>query len=117
MKALIVFALLTCYAGASHAVTTVWRSSHTTTADTTKSLCGQSASSRCTLHGVRVGHGTSGQIQLFNSQGAASNAFQVIFTSAAVVAGSYDYDVMMSSGCTYSTTAANTSVNILYSCQ
>lgn len=116
MRALIVFALLSCFAGSSHAVSSVWRSSHTVSAETTKSLCGQSATSRCTFHGVRVGHGTSGTITIYNSQGSATNPFQVIFTSVATVVGGYDYDVTMSSGCTYSTTAAQ-SVNFLYSCQ
>lgn len=114
-----VLSLLILGAGISLA-NSLWKSSHTATADTNQSLCGvNQRSNSCIFKGVKVGHGNSGTITIYNSQGAASGIFQQIFTTAAVVNNGYEYGdgVVMSSGCTYSTSAANQSVNLLYDCR
>ena len=118
-RLLMAVAVLVMASGISRAAGPV-KSSHTVTADTTKSLCGvNKGTNSCIFYGVVVGHGSAGTITIYNSQGAASNMFQQIFTTAAIVNNAYDYTdggVVMSSGCTYSTTAANQSVNLLYDC-
>lgn len=115
-KTIFALILLLGIAGVSHADDT-WRSSHTVTADTLKSLCGTNNRNRGRIHAVRVGHGTSGVITLYNSQAVASNVFQVIYATSVVNAGNVmEYDVNLSSGLTYTTSVAGPSVNILYNC-
>lgn len=101
--------------GVSHATSPfVWRSSTTATADTTKSLC---AEGHPYLHGVRVTKADSGTVTIYNSRNAASSALAVIQSTAALVSGGVDFDVLMSSGITYTNSTAGTNLTILYQCQ
>lgn len=99
---------------------TVWRSSFTKTADTTKNVCGNDAgivtNRRGFLHGVVVSSAAvPGVFTVYNSSGSAINIMAEIDTSAE---GSYYYDVVASTinkGLTYSN-SSTASVTLLYEC-
>lgn len=87
-----------------------WISSNTATADTTQNLCKKST--RAAFHGVRINNGATGTLTIYNSSGTATNPIAVVQTSS-TWAG--DYDVITSSGLTYSN-SATANVTILYQC-
>lgn len=87
----------------------VWKSSNTATADTTKSLCG---TGRGIIHGARVNTGAAGTLTIYNSRASATLPVAAINTAALA---SLDFDVLLSSGVTY-TNSATANVTLLYDC-
>lgn len=92
----------------------VWRSSTTATADTTKSLCNTARplSGRGMVHNVCVNTGAAGTFTVYNSSAAAVNPLAAIDTTAK---GCTEYDVMLTSGVTYSN-SATANVTLTYAC-
>lgn len=90
----------------------VWKSSTTASADTTKRLC---TGNKAILHGVCVNDGPSGLVTVYDSSATATSPIAVIRSSSAVTAGCLFYDVQTSSGLTYTTSAAG-NVTFLYGC-
>lgn len=99
----------------------VWRSSFTNTADTTKNVCGNDAgivtNRRGFFHGVCVSSSaaTNGTVTVFNSSASAINPIAVVNT---VTGGCSYFDVVASTfakGLTYSTTGSG-NVTLLYDC-
>lgn len=111
MKKLAIAALSLFIPIASFAVPSVWLSSNTVTADTTKNLCGQA---KALFHGVCVTQDNLGTISIFDSRGSAVNPIGVIVSSSAV-GNCLFYDVKTSSGLTYSKTTT-TNATFLYQC-
>lgn len=93
----------------------VWLSSNTATVDTNKALCQTVFASswpRGVVHNVCVNTGTAGTYTVYNSSGSGVNKMAAIDTAAK---GCQIYDVVMSSGITY-TNSATADVTISYSC-
>lgn len=93
----------------------VWLSSRTATTDTLGNICGRNQRGRTLLHAVCVNDAPSGTITLYNSQVSAANTFAVIRATSAVNAGCIEYDVLLSSGLAY-TTSATMDVTFLHRC-
>lgn len=110
-KLLAIFAAITLPAVAM-AVSAVWTSSNTATADSTKALCTQGTQSRAVLHGACVNTGVAGTLTLYNARSTAANPVAAINTANA---GCFYYDVVTSSGLVY-TNSATGNVTILYNC-
>lgn len=117
MKRIILTISLFALPGLLFAVPAVWRSSHTTTADTTQKLCNQTGSvRRGILHGVCVNTAVSGgSITVYNSSSTAVNAVAVLASTATLVSGCQFYDISMSSGIVYTTSQPN-DTTFLYDC-
>lgn len=116
MKKFIVGALIGFFTlflgGHSYAIDlSVWISSNTATADTTKSLC-TTYTARGILRGACVNTGVAGTLTLYNSNATATNPVAAIDTSTK---GCQFYDVAAMSGVTY-TNSATANVTILYQC-
>lgn len=103
----------------------VWLSSNTATADTTKNLCTAvnylvgtttiTVGGHGVFHGVCVNDaGSTGTISVFNSSGTSTSPIAVIRATSTVSACKY-YDVQISSGLTYTTSAPN-DTTFLYQC-
>lgn len=114
-KQILAVSVLLFMAGFANAIGSVWTSSHTATADTTKSLCGTNKKTRGLLHTVCVNDGAGGTITVYDSVITAANIVAVIRSTGAVNAGCLLYDVAMSSGIAYTTSSAN-DVTFSYSC-
>lgn len=115
MKRFSLFLLMLVCPMSVHAVGSVWSSSHTATADSLKSLCGSNNKRRGVLHSVCVNDGPGGTVTLFDSVLSNTTTFAVIRTTSAVTAGCLLFDVVTSSGITYTTSAPN-DITFSYSC-
>lgn len=104
----------------------VWTSSHTTTADTTQILCKGSTylvgtstvtvGERAIFHGVCANDVPAfGTVTVYNSSSTATNAFAVLRSSTIANGPCAYFDVQLSSGLVYTTSAAN-DVTFLYQC-
>lgn len=101
----------------------VWISSNTATADTTKNLCpGQTyviqgstvtEGNHGVFHGACINAGATGTLTIYNSSATANIPIAAITTSTAMPCSLYD--VQTSSGLTY-TNSATANVTILYQC-
>lgn len=94
----------------------VWKSSWTVTADTGQTLC--NAGRRSILHGVCITKSDGGTLSLFNGRSASVvvSTFAVIQATSAISGGCQYFDVVASSGITYTSSLAGTSATILYDC-
>ena len=94
-----------------------WVSSNTATAETAQALCRQSGTTRRgVLHGVCVNRMLAGgSITVYNSSSTAVNPVAVILSTQAATTGCSYYDIYMSTGITYTTSAAN-DVTFMYEC-
>ncbi len=126
MKKLLLASILFLSSYAMAINTAVWRSSHTTTADTTQKLCSGSTyllgTSTLTygnlgvLHGVCVNDAPAvGTIAVYDSSSTAVNAFAVMRSTTVANGPCSFFDVQVSSGLVYTTSAAN-DVTFLYQC-
>lgn len=117
MRTLFLLGALLFVATASHAnsADATWVSSNTATADTAKTLCGQTR--KALFHGICVNDvGGSGLITLSNSRVGTASPFAVIRSSYIVTSGCQFFDVQLSSGLTYTTSVANDNVTFLFNC-
>lgn len=100
------------------AISNVFLSSNTATADTTKSLCASTvpgmfaSTNHAVVHNACVNTGTAGTLTLYNSNGTAIQPFAAIDTAAK---GCQNFDVILSSGITY-TNSATANITITYQC-
>lgn len=102
--------LLFCV-GTAYALSDVWKSSFTATADTNKNVC---MDSRGILHGVIVSSSAGGNFAVYASSAVQSSTMTAINTGAN---GTYYFDVQASTntGLTYNKTGT-ASVTLIYSC-
>lgn len=121
MKKILVFlASFLMFSNMAFAISgSVYYSSHTATADTTKSLCASTipglfaSTNKAILNGVCVNTGaTTSSVTLYNSNGTA---FQTLALVDATTKGCLTYNVILSSGITY-TTAGSADVTLMYQC-
>ena len=95
---------------------TVYFSSHTATADTTKALCNQTFTSswpRGLLHTVCVNTGAStSSFTIYNSSASAVNPIAIVDSTTK---GCQTYDIQLSSGISY-TNSSTADVTISYLC-
>jgi hypothetical protein len=117
MKRFILAVILSFVAGVSWAVSDVWQSTNTATADTAKSLCSNSGSifsrAHAVVHNVCVNTGAAGTFTIYNSSAVAVNPVAAINTAAAIC---MEYDVSLSSGLSY-TNSATANVTMTYICR
>lgn len=105
--AIIMFMAIPLYASN----TAVFKSSYTTTNDTTQEITNGSDSARY-FYGVVVGSATAGgYLLIYDSQGAVSS--QVANLNLGSVGG-YVYNIHLSSGLTYTSNTATNGVTIIY---
>lgn len=94
----------------------VYLSSHTATANTTQALCQQApvgSNPHGVLNSVCVNTGAStSSATIYNSSGTANNVIAIIDTTTK---GCLTYNVLLSSGITY-TTSSTADVTFLYQC-
>lgn len=125
MKKLIILSTL-FLASFVMAYSPVWKSSHTTTADTTQKLCSGSTYLLGTstntygnlgiIHGVCVNSAVSGgTISVYDSSSTATNAIAIMLSTATANSGCFYYDVQVSSGLVYTTSQPN-DTTFLYTC-
>lgn len=115
-KILFAIAILCAVSGSSRAADQVWKSSWTATADTGQTLCG--ANRRGLLHSIEVGTAAAGTITLLDSRGGtvAISTFGVLSSTAVMSSGPHEYNVVASSGITYTNSTAGTNMTIFYQC-
>lgn len=93
----------------------IWISSNTATADTTQNLCKPkqgNTTARGLFHGARINTGGAGTLTVYASSASATSPIAAINTAAVA---SLDYDVIVSSGLTYSQTGT-ANITLLYQC-
>lgn len=124
MKKIMILAGLFLFSSTfAFAITNVWTSSHTLTAETTKNLCMQTGNGvtigQAIFHGVCVSSATASagaNIIIYASSGTAVNPIANIDQ---VNRGCYYYDVYSSTspgGLTYTTSQPGASTTIMYEC-
>lgn len=114
MKKILIALSLIMAPMSAYAVTAVWVSSNTATADTTKNLCfpRSGIGARALFHGARINTGAAGTLTIYASSGTAASPIAAINTAALA---SLDYDVAVSTGLTYSQTGT-ANITLLYQC-
>lgn len=116
------FTLIFAVASGVLAVESIWYSSTTATADTTRVLCPKQPNVTARGHGIYHGvcvsvptNGLSGMVGVYNSSASAVNIISSTTTGGYAFPTCSYYDVAFSSGLTYTNTSTAT-VTLMYGC-